>query len=146
MSAKSFRVCLASVSRRSVAEPDRPHRYTQKQLFDVVSDVSSYPKFLPFCSSSRVLTCPPRQMPDGRQILEAELTVGFMAFKESYVSTVTCTPNKSVEVSVRKIATLGNASCPRRPSHHLQPHSSKPYRRSGAFNRPPKHHRRRIPH
>jgi len=30
-------------------------------------------------------------------VLEAELTVGFLAFKESYVSTVTCIPNTSVE-------------------------------------------------
>jgi len=30
--------------------------------------------------------------------VEAELTVGFLAFKESYVSRVTCVPFKSVQV------------------------------------------------
>jgi coenzyme Q-binding protein COQ10 len=34
----------------------------------------------------------------GPQVLEAELTVGFLSFKESYVSTVTCIPNESVKV------------------------------------------------
>ena len=34
----------------------------------------------------------------GAQVLEAELTVGFLAFKESYASTVTCVPNESVKV------------------------------------------------
>ncbi|TEB30236.1 hypothetical protein FA13DRAFT_1734061 [Coprinellus micaceus] len=36
-------------------------------------------------------------MSDGKQVLEAEMTVGFLAFKESYVSTVTCTPESAVE-------------------------------------------------
>ncbi|KAF5331716.1 hypothetical protein D9611_007706 [Ephemerocybe angulata] len=71
--------------------------YTQKQLYDVVSNVASYPKFVPFCSGSRILTHPPKQTSDGKQVVEAELTVGFLAFKESYVSTVTCIPNSSVE-------------------------------------------------
>lgn len=31
-------------------------------------------------------------------MMEAELTVGFLAFKESYVSTVTCKPDDFVEV------------------------------------------------
>lgn len=30
--------------------------------------------------------------------MDAELTVGFLAFQESYVSKVTCTPFSSVEV------------------------------------------------
>jgi len=31
-------------------------------------------------------------------VMEAELTVGFLAFKESYISTVTCKPDEFVEV------------------------------------------------
>lgn len=30
--------------------------------------------------------------------MDAELTVGFLSFQESYVSKVTCSPNESVEV------------------------------------------------
>lgn len=31
--------------------------------------------------------------------MDAELTVGFLSFKESYVSKVTCVPHESVEAS-----------------------------------------------
>lgn len=33
-----------------------------------------------------------------KTVVDAEMTVGFMGFKESYVSTVTCVPYKSVQV------------------------------------------------
>ncbi len=36
----------------------------------------------------------------GKTVVDAELTVGFMNFKESYVSTVTCVPFVSVQVCV----------------------------------------------
>ncbi|KAH6914942.1 dehydrase and lipid transport-domain-containing protein [Coprinopsis sp. MPI-PUGE-AT-0042] len=71
--------------------------YTPKQMYDVVSDVSSYPKFVPFCTSSRILTTSPKANSQGQQVLDAELTVGFLSFKESYVSTVTCVPHQTVE-------------------------------------------------
>lgn len=35
--------------------------------------------------------------------MDAELTVGFLSFKESYTSKVTCRPNESVEVSIFRI-------------------------------------------
>ncbi|KAF7301639.1 hypothetical protein MIND_00729400 [Mycena indigotica] len=69
--------------------------YTQQQLYNVVSDVASYRHFIPFCSSSHILSSTdPTKTP---LLLEAELTVQFLAFKESYVSQVTCTPLESVE-------------------------------------------------
>lgn len=39
----------------------------------------------------------------GKTVVDAELTVGFMSFKESYVSTVTCVPFKSVQVRILRI-------------------------------------------
>ncbi|KAJ7283690.1 dehydrase and lipid transport-domain-containing protein, partial [Mycena rebaudengoi] len=69
--------------------------YTRQQLYSVVADVASYKHFIPFCSASRVLsTTGPTQIPT---LLDAELTVQFLAFKESYVSRVTCTPLESVK-------------------------------------------------
>lgn len=68
-------------------------------MYEIVADVSLYPKFVPFCTSSRILTPSPKDNGKGQQVLDAELTVGFLSFKESYVSTVTCTPYQSVEVS-----------------------------------------------
>lgn len=61
----------------------------------MVADVPSYPLFVPFCTGSRILNSQTR---DQIKTMDAELTVGFMSFKESYVSKVTCTPIESVEV------------------------------------------------
>ncbi|KZT24543.1 cyclase/dehydrase [Neolentinus lepideus HHB14362 ss-1] len=74
--------------------------YTRPQLYEVVADVASYPRFVPFCTGSRILTPPTSQgaSPSVKQ-LEAELTVGFLSFKESYVSKVVCTPYESVEAT-----------------------------------------------
>jgi coenzyme Q-binding protein COQ10 len=79
------------------------HRYTQRQLYNLVADVNSYHHFLPFCTDSRVLTSPP---PGGFNMdepyeVEAELQVGFMGMKESYVSLVRCRPWELVQVDSR---------------------------------------------
>lgn len=79
------------------------NRYTRQQLYEVVSDVGSYPHFVPFCTGSRIITrfLEPNSKGDAslqRMIMDAELTVGFLALKESYVSRVTCIPFESVEV------------------------------------------------
>ncbi|KZP32914.1 hypothetical protein FIBSPDRAFT_811731 [Athelia psychrophila] len=71
--------------------------YHAKQLYDVVSDVSSYPHFIPFCTGARILERSQQGDPQGSETMDAELTVGFLAFRESYVSKVTCTPFTSVE-------------------------------------------------
>ncbi|KAJ6539314.1 dehydrase and lipid transport-domain-containing protein [Mycena capillaripes] len=69
--------------------------YTRQQLYSIVSDVGSYQHFIPFCSASRVLsTTDETRIPI---LLDAELTVQFLAFKESYVSRVTCIPLESVQ-------------------------------------------------
>ncbi|KAJ7228695.1 dehydrase and lipid transport-domain-containing protein, partial [Mycena pura] len=69
--------------------------YTRQQLYKIVSDVGSYQHFIPFCSASRVLsTTDETKTPI---LLDAELTVQFLALKESYVSRVTCIPLESVE-------------------------------------------------
>ncbi|CAG8501981.1 4814_t:CDS:2 [Dentiscutata heterogama] len=62
--------------------------YTQKQLYDVVSNIDDYHLFIPFCTNSEVLKS---QYIDRRtKILTAALGVGFQGFSETYVSEVTC--------------------------------------------------------
>ncbi|CAG8433621.1 10918_t:CDS:2 [Diversispora eburnea] len=62
--------------------------YTQKQLFDVVSNVDDYYNFIPFCINSEVLKT---QYVDQRtKILTAALGVQFIGYSETYVSEVTC--------------------------------------------------------
>lgn len=56
--------------------------YSHKQLFDLVMDVESYPKFLPFCADSRILS-------RNGSVITAELTIKASLFKESYTSLIT---------------------------------------------------------
>lgn len=51
-------------------------RYTQEQLYKVVSDVSNYKEFVPWCQRSIITQEKP---PD---FIEAELEVGFRMFVE----------------------------------------------------------------
>jgi coenzyme Q-binding protein COQ10 len=64
--------------------------YSPEQLFDLVADVGSYPKFLPWCVGARV-----RSRTDTQ--LLADLTIGFGPFRESFTSRVTLDrPNRVV--------------------------------------------------
>ena len=56
--------------------------YTQEQLFDLVADVESYPRFLPWCVAARI-----RSRIDCQVV--ADLTIGFGPFRESFTSRVT---------------------------------------------------------
>ncbi|CAH2244978.1 coenzyme Q-binding protein COQ10 homolog A, mitochondrial [Pararge aegeria] len=56
--------------------------YTIEQMYDVVSDVENYHKFVPWCKQSIVLTKTPNN-------LKADLIVGFPPINESYTSHVT---------------------------------------------------------
>ena len=66
-----------------------------------MSDVASYPRFIPFCIDSRIDLSAQRKAMQEKTVVDAELTVGFLDFKESYVSVVTSIPFKSVEVCRR---------------------------------------------
>lgn len=96
------------------ASPDEVQSYRERkvlpyrpsELYHIVSDVASYPQFIPFCTGSRILRkslpSSPRpsastSLPAQSITMDAELTVGFLSFKESYTSKVTCRPNESVE-------------------------------------------------
>lgn len=59
--------------------------YTTAQLYALVADVGSYPKFLPWCVGARV------RKNDGREMV-ADLTIGFKIFRESFTSRVTLQP------------------------------------------------------
>lgn len=95
----------------------RSESYAPHQLYSVIADVDSYQDFLPFASSSRVLSA--ARLTGGRQVarteskswlkndgrdgdeweLEAELRVGAMGFQESYVSKVRAKKFQLVSVS-----------------------------------------------
>jgi coenzyme Q-binding protein COQ10 len=61
--------------------------HTAAQMFDLVSDVETYPQFLPLCTSLRVL----RRTQEGEtQIFVAEMQVGYKAIRETFKTQVTC--------------------------------------------------------
>lgn len=71
--------------------------HSAADMFALVCDVESYPKFVPLCEGMRVrrrtVTAP------GVTVLVAEMQVGFKAICERYTSRVTCDSNK-LEVQV----------------------------------------------
>jgi coenzyme Q-binding protein COQ10 len=108
-------------------------RYSQAQLYSLVSDVPSYSSFIPFCQSSRVLAGRPEDKgkdgerrsvdwsPDDKPFdLEAELMVGFGGLEEVYTSRVVGKPFESVTVShqpywylfwkIKRLIGLGHSS------------------------------------
>ncbi len=64
--------------------------YTPKQMFDLVSDVGMYPKFIPWISGSRVRKKSPSA--DGGETFEADLVISFAVFRESYTSLIKTYP------------------------------------------------------
>ncbi len=63
--------------------------YTAQQMYDLVADVSAYPKFLPWTAAARIRTRYPIE--DG-EILEADLVISFKLFRERFGSRVTLKP------------------------------------------------------
>ena len=57
------------------------------KMFDLVADVEKYPGFLPLCQA---LTVRRRStLPDGREVLVADMRVGFKAIRENFTTRVT---------------------------------------------------------
>lgn len=64
--------------------------YTAQQMYDLVADVGSYPKFLPWTSAARI-----RSRTDNGQggvVMEADLVISFKVFRERFGSHVTLWP------------------------------------------------------
>ena len=56
--------------------------FTPDQLFEMVSDVQSYPKFLPWCVGARI-----RSADD--ELIVADLMIGYKLLRERFTSRVT---------------------------------------------------------
>jgi coenzyme Q-binding protein COQ10 len=61
--------------------------YSPQQMFDLVADVEKYPLFLPLCEALRVKSRAPGE--NGKDILIADMTVGYKAIRETFTSKVT---------------------------------------------------------
>ena len=61
-----------------------PH--TPEKMFALVADVERYPEFLPLCTGLRVLRRQDEE--DGRELLVAEMSVGYKAISERFTTKV----------------------------------------------------------
>ncbi|WP_102223119.1 type II toxin-antitoxin system RatA family toxin [Acidimangrovimonas sediminis] len=66
--------------------------YTAQEMYDLVADVGSYPKFLPWTAAARVRKRTPQ--PDGSEVMEADLVISFKVFRERFGSRVVLWPEK----------------------------------------------------
>ena len=62
--------------------------YSAEEMFALVKDVESYPKFVPLCEGLKIKS---RTMPrEGVEVIQADMEVGFKAICERFTSNVTC--------------------------------------------------------
>ena len=71
----------------------RTLRYSADQMYGLVADVASYPKFLPWTAAARVRSVTPQV--DGSEVMEADLVISFKVFRERFTSCVVLWPEKS---------------------------------------------------
>lgn len=65
--------------------------YSADQMYDLVADVGSYPKFLPWCAAARVRSVTPQ---GEAEVMEADLVISFKVFRERFGSRVTLWPDQ----------------------------------------------------
>lgn len=66
--------------------------YSALQMYDLVADVESYPKFLPWNSAARIRSRAPGK--PGSEVIEADLVISFKVFRERFGSRVTLWPEE----------------------------------------------------
>jgi coenzyme Q-binding protein COQ10 len=66
-------------------------RHGASEMFELVADIESYPRFVPLCRALRVLR---RDKTDGKLTLIADMEVGYKAIRETFTSRVTCERSK----------------------------------------------------
>ena len=69
-----------------------PH--SAEQMYDLIADGSSYPKFLPWCTAARINRTKPTEDGNGT-VIDADLVIAFKLFREKFASRVTLNPMAS---------------------------------------------------
>lgn len=70
-----------------VFESNRIVNHSVDDMFDLVADVEKYPEFLPLCEGLSVRGR--KTLPDGREILVADMTVAYKLIRETFTTKVT---------------------------------------------------------
>jgi coenzyme Q-binding protein COQ10 len=69
-----------------VFRDERRVRHNAVEMFDLVADIERYPEFVPLCKALRVRSRRPET--DGREMLVADMTVGYKLIRETFTSRV----------------------------------------------------------
>lgn len=64
--------------------------YTAQEMYDLVADVGAYPQFLPWTAAARIRAR--TALPDGSEVMEADLVISFKVFRERFGSRVVLWP------------------------------------------------------
>jgi coenzyme Q-binding protein COQ10 len=70
----------------------KPVPYSAAQMYALVADVESYPKFLPWNAAARIRSRSPIA---GGEVMEADLVISFKVFRERFGSRVTLYPGEN---------------------------------------------------
>ena len=70
-------------------ETRRPVKHSPERMYALVADVERYPEFLPLCEALAIRS---RRERDGKELLVADMTVGYKAIRETFTSRVTLDP------------------------------------------------------
>ena len=73
--------------------------YTKEQMFDLVSNIDLYHEFLPWCNNSKIIS---RENKDVKDIVIADLEIGYDQFIYTYRSEVTLMNDKS-QIEVKNL-------------------------------------------
>ena len=65
--------------------------YSADQMYALVADVASYPRFLPWTAAARIRSVTPQ---GDHEVMLADLVISFKVFRERFGSTVTLWPGK----------------------------------------------------
>ncbi|ATN34302.1 ubiquinone-binding protein [Rhizobium sp. ACO-34A] len=74
-------------------ETRRTVRHSATQMFNLVADVERYPEFLPLCEALAIRS---RRERDGKELLIADMTVGYKAIRETFTTQVLLVPGDRV--------------------------------------------------
>ncbi|KAI1391176.1 uncharacterized protein F4822DRAFT_395853 [Hypoxylon trugodes] len=76
--------------------------YNHERLYDLIADIDSYKRFLPYCKISRITHWTPptpsqsTHFHNRRWPTRADLTAGWGGFEETYTSRVFCVPSSGI--------------------------------------------------
>src|SRR4051812_22526272 len=74
-------------------ENHRPVRHSAEDMYALVADIEKYPQFLPLCNGLAIRS---RKERDGKELLVADMTVGYKAIRETFTTQVLLNPAERV--------------------------------------------------